>query len=598
MYNKFSVFLLTASVFLGSLYHEVWAEEAKVDTEIAVLIDVSGSMKQNDPQNLRVPALKLLLSVLPESVRASLWLFAENTTPLMPLAPVDAAWKEQALQSLHRINSKGLFTNIEAALLAATQAWNTKQPNITRNVLLLTDGMIDVAKDKNLSVASKTRVLQDLLPQLQQAGVHVQTIALSANADTALLKKLATATQGWHESVASAEQLERIFFKMFKQAVPHQESVPIQGNKFSVDASIKEFSVLVFKKSDALTELVAPDKQHINRGTQTKSVRWSAEQHYDLATIKDPQPGEWQIIADMDPDNQVMIVTDLKFALDPLPKYKMELQALKFRAHFSDKGELLQREDFLKLVKVVVKNSDGVNEYPELALTEDPTAKGYFVAAMDEPLPKGSYYLKIVADGKTFTREISHTLEILATPIAVSTTVHAEQQQVDIILKPDSKLLDPASLVLEARLNQLGQEPKVLPVNQVGEQWQITLHAPANEDAIIVNFVAKAKTLNGEDIEPELQPVVVDAQLFAPEPTPPVAAHEEHAEEHVAPSEQHDTPVEATEPVPAEEPPNWSFSIVVVVLLNVILGVAGFFIFRYVKKQAATKQAQILSRLS
>ncbi len=165
MYNKFSVFLLTASVFLGSLYHEVWAEEAKVDTEIAVLIDVSGSMKQNDPQNLRVPALKLLLSVLPESVRASLWLFAENTTPLMPLAPVDATWKEQALQSLQRINSKGLFTNIEGALLASTQAWNTQQPNITRNVLLLTDGMIDVAKDKNLSVASKTRVLQDLLPQ-------------------------------------------------------------------------------------------------------------------------------------------------------------------------------------------------------------------------------------------------------------------------------------------------------------------------------------------------------------------------------------------------------------------------------------------------
>ncbi|RLA17269.1 MAG: hypothetical protein DRQ56_09430, partial [Gammaproteobacteria bacterium] len=44
------------------------AEEAvvtKPSVDVRVLIDVSGSMKQNDPRNLRIPALKLLVNLLP-----------------------------------------------------------------------------------------------------------------------------------------------------------------------------------------------------------------------------------------------------------------------------------------------------------------------------------------------------------------------------------------------------------------------------------------------------------------------------------------------------------------------------------------------------
>ena len=40
-------------------------DKPSVMSEIQILIDVSGSMKQNDPKNLRISALKLLVNLLP-----------------------------------------------------------------------------------------------------------------------------------------------------------------------------------------------------------------------------------------------------------------------------------------------------------------------------------------------------------------------------------------------------------------------------------------------------------------------------------------------------------------------------------------------------
>ena len=41
--------------------------------DIRILIDVSGSMKQNDPANLRIPALKLINGLIPSGSRAGVW---------------------------------------------------------------------------------------------------------------------------------------------------------------------------------------------------------------------------------------------------------------------------------------------------------------------------------------------------------------------------------------------------------------------------------------------------------------------------------------------------------------------------------------------
>lgn len=599
MYNRFKIFLLGLGIFLGIFSLFVRAEVPAPATEIAILIDVSGSMKLNDPHNLRVPALKLLVNVLPEQVKAGIWLFAERPSVLVPMAPVDAAWKQQALRALPQVNSKGLFTDIEAAMTAATASWSGVKGGATRNVLLLTDGMVDVAKDATRNQASKSRIMTELLPKFQQQGIHLQTIALSANADSQLMQKLASATQGWSETMSSADQLERMFLKMFKQAVV-QPAVPLQqGNKFSIDPSIKEFSALVFRKSDKFTELLSPSKQRLSRGSQSKLVQWASEGNYDLMTIKEPEPGEWQISADMDPDNQVTIVTDLQFILDPLPKYFMKFSSVKFRAHLTDKGALITQESLLKLIDVKVKFSDGVNEYPDLHLQADENAPGYFTATMDQPLEKGTYLLKILADGKTFIREVNHTMAILESPISLATEVDTEKREVHLNLTPDAKVIAPNSLSIQAQLNRLGQEPTLVDIPQQGEHWQFTVAAPPGDAQVIVNFNATAKTLTGEEFIPEVQPFVIDAQLFAPvKPPLPVVEpkHSEHAEQQVAET------VIKPDPEPSMEAstpgPNWLMSSLIALAINIVFGLAAFFVLRLLKQKTMAKQAQLLGRLS
>jgi len=110
----------------------VWAaqevESQPQNSDIRVLIDVSGSMKKNDPKNLRLPALRLLVGLLPSDSTAATWNFGTNTTLLVPLGKTDEKWKKTARQASKKIHSRDLFTNIGLALEAAIAGWN-KQPS-------------------------------------------------------------------------------------------------------------------------------------------------------------------------------------------------------------------------------------------------------------------------------------------------------------------------------------------------------------------------------------------------------------------------------------------------------------------------------------
>ena len=53
------------------------AEDVAAPPDVRLVIDVSGSMKQNDPNNLRQPAVELLVQLLPEGSKAGVWTFGK-----------------------------------------------------------------------------------------------------------------------------------------------------------------------------------------------------------------------------------------------------------------------------------------------------------------------------------------------------------------------------------------------------------------------------------------------------------------------------------------------------------------------------------------
>ena len=115
---KFFSLLLFFSVFLP---FQALAEESK-PSDVRIIIDISGSMKQTDPQNLRVPALNLLVELLPDGSQAGVWTFGRYVNMLVPLSAVDQGWRDQAKNKAQTINSVGLQTNLTEALEKSTMA--------------------------------------------------------------------------------------------------------------------------------------------------------------------------------------------------------------------------------------------------------------------------------------------------------------------------------------------------------------------------------------------------------------------------------------------------------------------------------------------
>lgn len=420
--------------------------------DVRVLIDVSGSMKKTDPGNLRVPALKLLAELLPADATAGVWLFDEGVTPLLPPGAVDAKWKDSARQRVTRIHSNGLYTNIEAALAAASADWTASAADAAqeRHIVLLTDGVVDVAQEAAASAASRARVLGEQLSELKAKGAHVHTVALSADVDRALLDTLATATGGWREDAPTAAALQRAFLHMFEQAAA-PDALPLKGNTFRVDASVRELTLLVFRNAVDPTplSLTGPDGVVLSAQAPGTNTRWQSETGYDLVTVEAPAPGDWQFTGAQDPDNRALVVTDLDLGISEIPAGALPGEVLPLEAKLLEQGRAIERDDFLALAKttVAVVGPDGAGDLLELPLD---AARHAFLGRLDAELPPGAYELIVRAESATFEREIRRRMRIHRSPVAFKAVgkpaEDKEPARIRLGVAVNPRLVDPASV--------------------------------------------------------------------------------------------------------------------------------------------------------
>ncbi len=572
-------------------------KKSKRGNKLQVLIDVSGSMKKNDPKNLRIPAVKLLINLLPNGSKVGLWLFSEKTSELVKMGRVNKQWKQKALLKINKIHSRGLLTNIEEAIDQSTKKWLLSPSMQNRSLIILTDGMVDTSKDIMQSAESRARIMEQQIPLLQQAGIKVQTIALSKDADAELLEKLATGTGGWSETAQSADQLQKVFFKLFKQAIP-QDTAPLVGNTFTIDKAIKEFSVLIFKQTGSKhPQLMTPSNKKINLKSRSSKVSWLSENNYDLVTIKKPKVGLWRIIGNIDPDNQVMIVTDLKFELDEIPTHILFKDNFEVSGFFTNQQQLITRSDFLQLIDLSIFLEDG----QRFKMTAVSGKRGLFRKTLGLELKPGRHTLKIIADGQTFKREITQVIEVINSLITVKKHIDPTLHKVTIELIPNKFAINTDMITIEASISQLGKQTVKQVIEKKSGQWKLLVNEPETGASKIVNFSVIANTPQGESISPVILPVTVNAALFrsAKPKVPDIKPAKKKPNKLAKIADKKaveivdDKVVDNVEP----EPVNWMKTIIIILMINIVFIAIGFFVYKYVKKQSAAKQDQLLSRL-
>ncbi|MBT8449431.1 MAG: VWA domain-containing protein, partial [Gammaproteobacteria bacterium] len=275
------------------------ADANQPKSDIRVLVDISGSMKQNDPQNLRVPAIQLFSQLLPENSRAGVWAFGEYVNMTVPLDDVSKAWKQMAMRTTREIDSTGLYTNLGSAIERATFGWTKADPNSKRSLIILTDGMVDVSPNQEVNDRARRKILRETLPELRAAGVVIHTIALAGDADESLMAQLSAQTDGWYQKIAVADQLQEAFLKIFGQATD-QDSIPLDNNSFLVDDQITEFTLVLFKTGAAKpVQLEKPDGERFDASKDTAEVSWYEGTDYDLITVTKPMVGNWRVEAEV-----------------------------------------------------------------------------------------------------------------------------------------------------------------------------------------------------------------------------------------------------------------------------------------------------------
>ncbi len=616
--HKFNLFFI---LFCFGLPSSVWSaqliEQQNQSSDIRVLIDVSGSMKKNDPKNLRLPALRLLIGLLPADASAAVWNFGTKAEPLIPLGLANEKWKAKAQLASKEIHSRDMFTNIGLALTAAVADWDKTPSKLTqRSIILLTDGMIDIGKDETKNIQERSRILKKMLPEIEKTGVNIHTIALSKNADHAFLQELSSKTDGAFEQTDSAEQLERIFLRLFEKTT-QPDTVPLIDNKFLVDGSILELTLLVFKaKNSSPTEIIEPDQKKYNKNNTPAYVKWQSEKNYDLITITQPKTGEWSINAQTDPDNRVLVVTNLQIQTNRIANNLFVGENLNITLFMTDSNKKITDDNFLQFISMsAVQKEPNKKRWflHDNGLRGDVKANdGFFTVQINKTLDIGKNQFTFRASTETLQREINHSIMVHDINL-LSTRV--EQQQKNnknyhqILVSPNIEFVDPRKMKMSAELvagnalqdQDAAESIELLQINPNILEWSYESDSldPDQDYHIIIHMQSKTRT--GRPVDYTSQPIQLslpkfDNLLLSPdqllnEDTSEVTDEtgvEENIEQLIE---------ENVAETPAIEEPNWLIGAIIAVIVNIIVGVGGWFAYRKWKKARDTAYEELTGEL-
>jgi uncharacterized protein (TIGR03503 family) len=394
---------------------------------------------------------------------------------------------------------------------------------VRRSLIILTDGLVDIDSEPEQNSASRSRILEEQLPRMRNAGAVIHTIALSSESDSNLLKQLSSATEGWFETVEDSHSLERLFLRMFEK-VSSPDTLPLKNNTVTVDGSIKEVTFLIFKKnaSDAVT-ITMPSGKRISHSPSTSGVQWHQENQYDLVTISEPETGPWHINADLDPDNRVMVVTDLKMKNTQIANSLAANEAIEFSVHLEEAGKIINRKDFLRFVRVTLNQSFAGEDKWKLKLNDngkaaDKTADdGIYTVKLDESLRPGEHELEVAVNGTTFKRSSRQRFKVYSQP--VDAQIQQEKDgKIILSIVPYSSLInsDAMRVMLMHKLPD-GEEletriPRVSPA-----EWRLPIDVkdnPGKHDFILHVIGSRP---DGSPIDTRLAPIKFDTNSMKSE---------------------------------------------------------------------------------
>ncbi|CAK0771659.1 hypothetical protein CCP3SC15_430002 [Gammaproteobacteria bacterium] len=189
------------------------------ETDLVLLVDDSGSMKQNDPQFFLRQVILSFADQINSDTHLALFSFNKEATLLLPLSTSSSS-HTRINDALSRITYHGLHTDIADAVERAVYLLkNEGRARAAKAILLLTDGYMDTGNP--LRDQDKTRwLLHELSEECVQNRVRLFGIAFTETADYQLLQSVAWRTHGDYFRVFDREGMYNAFHRIREQIAP------------------------------------------------------------------------------------------------------------------------------------------------------------------------------------------------------------------------------------------------------------------------------------------------------------------------------------------------------------------------------------------
>nr|WP_299244492.1 vWA domain-containing protein [uncultured Halomonas sp.] len=439
--------------------------EGSDEADVRLVVDVSGSMKQNDPNRLGNSALELLVSLLPTGVTGGLWTFGSEVNNPLPASTVDSAWRQRALALKPELSNYQQFTDIERAVRETVQAGAN---GTRRNLILFTDGVVDIPANGNdkrqQDAASRKRLLNELIPRLAKEGVVIHTIAFSPGVDQSLARQMAGKTGGLAVVAETPEALLRAFLDVVDRIFP-VDQVPLADGHFAIDDHIDGFSALLFHGPSATPlTLIGPNGERYTAENHPDNVRWQAQDRFDIITVPQPKTGQWRIEGPMGEGSRINIDSSLSLRSAELPTELYMDFVTRLEAWVEGQGALKKPDGKPAdlTLRAELENGQG-QTVRSVKLTSD---NGHFSGNLPAPDFVGNARLSLMASSDGFQRLRQQAVNVLP---AVSAQV--DQPATRVKLQAEYPLLSDANTRIKAQLQ--GEELPVVTVDST--KWRIEL---------------------------------------------------------------------------------------------------------------------------
>ena len=281
------VFLTLISASVG------YTQTSRAD--IVLIIDSSGSMDDNDPNDLRKDAAKFFIGLADSDVQIAIVDFDGDATTFAQLTFANAVGKSKLKNSVDRVDSDG-STDLDAGLREGFTTLNRSNfPNTKKAAVMLTDG----------DDTSNTR---QIVASYANKNWSIYTIGLGDDVDKAKLETIAGSTLEGEYFPITLENMQTVYKKIIGDILDDSELYKDKGyiNKnqkvtkyTSLDDSITKTKFAVYHDPGHKIDMKLKDPNGIMITPQvadsTADMNYDFGDNYIIYVIDNPKSGKYDM---------------------------------------------------------------------------------------------------------------------------------------------------------------------------------------------------------------------------------------------------------------------------------------------------------------